>query len=449
MGIFHAYDIRGVYGETLLVDDVYKIGFFLPRLLQADAVLVGRDARASSPQLFEALADGIQDAGARVDDIGLATTPMVYFATATRGYRASVCLTASHNPARYNGLKISTVDSRPVGRDAGLGTLERWLHTERVTPSEVRGARRSLSLGSDYVNFLRGFGADLGGLRVAVDTGNGMAGLFARELLPSDSKFLSEAIDPTFPDRGPDPMAPGALDALRAAVLEGGLDAGVAFDGDGDRAVFIDERGVTVPPDLVLAILARFYLRRGREGFELVQDIRTSRSVAEDLEPRGVKVHTWKVGRAYGASRLRELDALIGGELAGHYYLKDFFYSDSALLATLMVLDVVAAERRAGGSLSSLVAGISRYHGSGEINFEVRDARRLIDLVRAQAQEFGRVRNISDIDGIRVDYDDWWFSLRRSNTEPLLRLVLEARRPEDTFGYTEVLRRRVEALDLE
>ncbi|MEZ5740573.1 MAG: hypothetical protein R3E68_14710 [Burkholderiaceae bacterium] len=347
MGIFHAYDIRGIFGEQLHAEAVYRIGFFLPRLLAADAVLVGRDCRESSPILFEALAEGIQDAGARVDDIGLATTPLVYFLTARHGYRASVCITASHNPAAYNGLKISTLDSRPVGRESGLATSRPGWPTNQSCLCR-RGARRSLDGAHEYLAFVRGFGARFDELRVGVDTGNGMGGLFARALVGENGVFLSERLDSSFPDHGPDPMRAGALDALRAQVLTRRLDVGVAFDGDADRAVFLDEQGQVVPADLVLAILARFYLRRGRSGFAIVQDIRTSRSVAEDLEPRGVTVHTWKVGRAYGASRLRELDALIGGELAGHYYFKDFSFSDSAMLAMLMVLDVLAAEKANG-----------------------------------------------------------------------------------------------------
>ncbi len=431
MSIFHAYDIRGVYGETLLLDDVYRIGYFLPRLLDADKVLIGRDCRESSDAMFDALSSGVRDAGADVDDVGLATTPMIYWLTARDGYRASACITASHNPAKYNGIKISTVDSRPVGFETGLATLQQWVAHDTVTPAGTRGKLRCFDGQEPYLAFLRGQLPDLGGLRLAVDTGNGMGGLFARALLGDTAIYLNEALDGRFPNHGPDPLVAANREALAQTVRERGCDLGMVFDGDADRVVFVDELGALVPPDLILAVLARHYLDKGENDVHLVQDIRTSRSVAETLRPMGVRISTWKVGRAYGASRVRELGATLGGELAGHYYFRDFACSDSAMLAMLLVLDVYGRWKAAGnGTFSNMMAGISRYHASGEINFRVPETQAVISGLRALAPELGEVRDLLDIDGVRVEYDEWWFVVRASNTEPLLRLVVEAREPE-------------------
>ncbi|MGH1358091.1 MAG: phosphomannomutase/phosphoglucomutase [Burkholderiaceae bacterium] len=429
MGIFHAYDVRGVYGETLTTDLARRIGYFLPRLLDTSQVLVGQDARESSPALFEALSAGITLAGADVTSLGLCTTPMVYFHTARKGFDASVCITASHNPARYNGFKVSTTDSRPVGYESGLGQLEQWVNDvqgEPMTPAARPGSVRTLDGKSEYLDFLATLEAPSGELSMAIDCSNGMAGLLAREVFGPDPDYLYDTIDCTFPNHPPDPSNPSTLEVLREAVLTGERDLGMVFDGDADRVMFLDERGRFVPPDLIIAVLGLYFHQKGVADPLVLQDVRTSKAVSEFLAPLGGTVQTWKVGRAFAARRLREINGLVGGELAGHYYFRDFAFSDSAMLAALRVIDVVAAEKRAGRRFSELIDQIRRYSGSGEINFELTAKQAAMDAVKSYFVTHEHPEAVHDFDGYRLEFSDWWFCIRQSNTEPLLRLVVEA-----------------------
>ena len=428
---FHAYDIRGVFDRDFNLDDAYRIGFFLPSLLEASSVLVGRDARTSSPAIFEALTRGIMDAGADVHDLGLATTPMVYWFTATLKFRASVMITASHNPAVYNGMKISTLDARPVGRHAGLGRLRDQVEGgQPCIAAEQRGRYRALDLRSEYLDMLRRHRPDLSGLKLIVDTANGMGGYLARDLLGDAPEYLFEALDGTFPNHEPNPLAHENLSVLKSRVVSERADIGIAFDGDADRVMFIDENGTFVPPDLIIGVLGLHYSHQGHTDMRVVQDIRTSRSVGEFLAPLGASVTTWKVGRAFASEKLREIDALFGGELAGHFYFREFFYSDSGMLASLKVLDVLARMKRGGISMSALISRIRSYENSGEINFRLERKQDAMDAVRLHYTTEMKPTAIHEFDGYRIEFDDWWFNIRQSNTEPYLRLVVEARTQE-------------------
>lgn len=430
MGIFHAYDIRGVFGDSLTPAIARRIGNFLPRLLQTREVLVGRDARKSSPILFDALCDGLTSAGANVTTIGLCTTPMVYFASAHYGFDAAVCITASHNPAQYNGFKICTTDSRPIGYDTGLGQLEQWVGDiagEPLTVAAQPGTIVERDIRDDYLNFLQPHQSACGELSLAIDCANGMAGLLAEQGFGPAQQYLFEQIDCSFPNHPPDPSNPDNLQVLREAVISASHDLGIVFDGDADRVMFLDENGDFVPPDFIIAVLGKYFHLTGHANPVVLQDVRTSRSVAEFLARFGATVHTWKVGRAFAASRLRELDGVVGGELAGHYYFRDFSYSDSAMLAALRVLHVVAHEKRAGRTFSMLIDEIARYCGSGEINFTLQNKPAAMAAVRDWFLEHEAPQAIHDFDGYRLEFPDWWFCIRQSNTEPLLRLVVEAR----------------------
>ncbi|MFK7963249.1 MAG: phosphomannomutase/phosphoglucomutase [Burkholderiaceae bacterium] len=447
MGIFHAYDIRGIYGEELTVAHARRIGFFLPRLLKAKRVLVGRDARASSPALHQALCEGICMAGADVTCLGLVTTPMVYFFTARLGFDASVCITASHNPACYNGFKISTTDSRPVGYQSGLGQLETWVMDEQTFPTEPHdqpGVLAEFDGRRQYLDFVAPFASAASDTSLAIDTANGMAGLLARDVFGETHEYLFEEIDCSFPNHPPDPSNPDTLQALREAVVGQGRDLGIVFDGDADRVMFIDNEGRFVPPDLILAVLGYHFHLQGEPGLRILQDIRTSRSVANHLEPLGAEMHTWKVGRAFAAIRLRELDGVVGGELAGHYYFRDFAYSDSAMLAAARVVDVLAHEKRNGRSFSELIDQIRQYHGSGEINFALEQKSAAIQAVHDHFVTDEPPNAVYDFDGYRLEFDDWWFVIRLSNTEPLLRLVVEAREPDVLEQRTAQIRSLIE-----
>ena len=427
MGAFHAYDIRGIYNVDFDKDTVYKVGYFLPELLGADKVLVGRDCRVSSPEIHDSLVRGITDSGADVCDLGLSTTPMVYFGTAKYGFKASVQITASHNPAEYNGLKVSMENALPVGLDNGLGQIKAWIDEGRpCIPSSRKGSIREMDIRKDYLDFLTGYKDDYSGLRLAFDLSNGMSVMFARKIFGDSPSYIFDEMDGRFPNHEPNPLVPENVKALKALVKKTGADIGVIYDGDADRVMFVDEKGEFISPDLMIAVLGHYFLeKRGEKGIVL-QDIRSSKAVGEHLVPMGAEMHTWKVGRAFAARKLRELDGVYGGELAGHYYFRDFFYSDSGLLASILILNVVADMKKKGLSVSSLIAGIARYKNSGEINFRVEDKKGAMDAVREFFTAAEKPSAMMDFDGYRVEFPQWWFNIRPSNTEPYLRFICEA-----------------------
>ena len=446
MGAFHAYDIRGRWGVDFDRDTVYKVGFFLPELLGCRKVAVGRDMRLSSPEIHEALLQGLTDAGADVYDLGLATTPYVYYATAAKGFKASVQITASHNPKDDNGLKVSRENALPVGYDTGLGTIEKWILEGREcvpVPNADRGKVMLLNLRDEYLAFQHRYVGDLSDLHICADLSNGVSSLFVKELLPSSVEYICDTLDGSFPCHEPNPLIPENTRMLREYVKSHGCDIGVIYDGDADRVMFVDERGEFISPDLMIALMGHFFMEgtgtspaaRERRAMKAagkiaevraLQDIRSSKAVGEYLSPMGVQMHTWRVGRAYAAPKLREIDGLFGGELAGHYYFKDFFYSDSGIMASLIILDIVAEMKRRGKSLSQLIAGISKYCNSGEINFKVQDKPAAMEAVRNYFISLESPTAVMDFDGYRVEFPQWWFNIRPSNTEPYLRFICEA-----------------------
>ena len=427
MGAFHAYDIRGVYGVDFDGDTAYKVGYFLPELLSAGKVLVGRDCRVSSDEIHSRLIEGITDAGADVYDIGLATTPMVYFGTARYGFGASVQITASHNPAQYNGMKVSRENALPVGLDNGLGQIRDWIAAGRECPvAPVRGKVHKFDIHKDYLDFLLKYRGDYSGMKIAMDLSNGMAGMYAREIFGDSPSYIFDGLDGRFPNHEPNPLVPANVEALKELVRRTGADVGVIYDGDADRVMFVDEKSRFISPDLMIAVLGHYFLEeRGEKGIVL-QDIRSSKAVGEYLAPMGAEMHTWKVGRAFAARKLRELDGVYGGELAGHYYFRDFFYSDSGLLASLLILNVIAKKKSEGISLSRLIDTIAGYCNSGEINFRVEDKAGAMDAVRDMFMSNEKSTAYMDFDGYRVEFPKWWFNIRPSNTEPYLRFICEA-----------------------
>lgn len=427
MGAFHAYDIRGIYNVDFDKNTAYKVGYFIPELLKTDKVLVGRDCRVSSDEIHEYLLKGITDAGADVYDIGLSTTPMVYFGTANYGFKASVQITASHNPKEYNGMKVSCENALPVGYDTGLGQIEAWINAGKATPvAEKRGQVFQKDIREDYLAFLKKYMGDLSGLKLAFDLSNGMSSLFAKQIFGDAPEYIFDTMDGTFPNHEPNPLVHKNVVALEELVKKAGADAGVIYDGDADRVMFVDEKGNFVSPDLMIAVLGHYFIgERGEKGY-VIQDIRSSKAVGEYLEPMGAKMYTWKVGRANAARRLREIDGIWGGELAGHYYFKDFFYSDSGLLASILILRVLANLKKEGISFSQIIGKIARYQNSGEINFKLTDKQGAMDAVKAHFEEQEKPTAFMDFDGYRVEFPDWWFNIRPSNTEPYLRFICEA-----------------------
>ena len=427
MGAFHAYDIRGIYNVDFDKETAYKVGYFLPELLSADKVLVGRDARVSSPEIHEYLLKGITDAGVDVYDVGLSTTPMVYWGTANYGFKASVQITASHNPAQYNGLKVSRENALPVGLDTGLGQIKEWIESGRPTPvAAAPGKVYDKDIKKDYLEFLVKYKGDWSDLKIAMDVSNGMASLFVRDIFGDQPAYIYEEMDGSFPNHEPNPLVPANVEDLKKLVADTGADVGVIFDGDADRVMFVDENSRFISPDLMIAVLGHYFLEeRGEKGY-IHQDIRSSKAVGEYLAPMGGIMNTWRVGRAYAALKLRELDGVYGGELAGHYYFRDFFYSDSGLLAAILILNVIAKKKAEGLTLSALIGRIEKYQNSGEINFKLDRKQEAMDAVRDHFMSEEKATASMDFDGYRVEFPDWWFNIRPSNTEPYLRFLCEA-----------------------
>jgi len=457
MGIFKSYDIRGVWGREWDAGLAYRIGRSLPALLEATDILVGRDARESSPAVFEALSRGILEAGCDVTDIGLATTPSVYFATAFYRFGGSVMITASHNPAEYNGLKISRAQAVPVGYGSGLEELERLSAAAAAPPgpgaaagkapvSPGRGTLKHLDIHGDYLRHLSAYREGIRGVKAVVDCSDGMASLYIHDLargLKPEPVTMYDTPDGRFPHHPPNPLVEANLADLKERTLREKADLGICFDGDADRVMFVDEGGRFISPDLIIGLLGLAFFRHRREdhrGEVVSYDVRSSRGVVEYLAELGAEPVMCPVGHSFAKRLLRERDGLFGGELAGHYYFREHFYCDSALMAALLVLGILARE---GRPLSELVAGIRRYHSSGELNFHVEDKDRIITGTREAYQD----GSLNELDGIRVDYPSWWFNLRKSNTEPLLRLVLEAATARELGRRTAELKTLFRSLD--
>ena len=427
MGVFKAYDIRGVYNQDFNKETAYKVGYFLPKLLPCDFVVVGRDTRLTSDEIFENLCNGINDAGVDVWNLGLATTPMVYFSTVYYKAQASVQITASHNPKQYNGMKISRALAIPVGGDTGLKELERMVNEDKVEPvcPCKRGKIIDKNIHEVYLNFLKGFLPELSNLNLTVDCSNGMSSLYVHELFGDHAHYLNDHLDGNFPAHEPNPLEVKNCAQIMAAVPANKSDCGVIYDGDADRVMFIDERGRFLQPDYVTAIIGKYYLEK-EKGSVLV-DIRTSRSTTEYLEKLGAtQVFIWKVGHAYAKLKIRDEHCIFGGELAGHYYFRDFNNCDSGLLASLLVLQTVSALKKEGKTLGQLVDEIVVYANSGECNFKLENKDGAMQALYEKYSKLNPTK-LLDFDGYRIEFPTWWFNVRKSNTEPYLRVVAEAK----------------------
>ncbi len=424
MKAFKAYDIRGIYNDDFNKQDAYKIGFFLPELLQADNILVGRDVRVSSDEIFEHLAQGIIDSGANVYNIGISTTPMVYYITAKHKFAASVQITASHNAREYNGMKISKSNALPVGFDTGLNKLLEMIQTREIEIADKKGKIVDYNVKDEYVQFLKSYVQDYSNLNIAVDCSNGMAAFLIKKFLGKNPIYLYDKLDGTFPNHEPNPLIEENVEDLKKAVLDNACDLGIIFDGDADRVMFVDEKGQFISPDLIIGLMGHYFLEK--EKGAVLEDIRTSKAVKKYIEDLGGEMHTWRVGRAYAAPKLREINGIYGGELAGHYYFRDFFYSDSGIMAALIVLNLLSRFKNEGKTMSDLISRISKYANSGEINFKIEQKQEAIEAIKNYFVTEEEPMEILDFDGCRLEFKDWWFNVRPSNTEPYLRLLAEA-----------------------
>jgi len=428
-GIFKAYDVRGIYPDEIDGEAARAVGRGTARLLGPGAVVVGWDMRESAAELREGLVAGLRAEGADVIEIGRVATPMVYFATAALQACGGVMITASHNPGRYNGFKICGANAIPIGIETGLADIRVQAEAliDEVLP-EPSGERRGENISAAYFDSLLSLFRARPRLKVAIDCGNGIAGEAIAgllERLPLDVTELYFEPDGRFPNHEANPLLPENLEDLRRAVTEVGADLGIAFDGDGDRAVFIDSQGAAVPADLMTALLSGFVLEQGllgaQQGSRMVYDLRSSRVVAETVRAGGGEPLRCRVGHAFMKEKMRQTDACFGGELSGHYYfrLPPGYCADDGAAAMLLVLELL---EHSGKPLSELWAPLVRYSQSGEVNSRVADVAETLARLK-QAFATGEA---DTLDGLTVSFDDWWFNVRPSNTEPLLRLNVEA-----------------------
>ena len=434
--VFKAYDIRGVVPDQLNAEQFRAIGVAVARFTGAHRLLVARDMRESGVELSRAFSDGVRSEGVAVVDLGLASTDLLYFAAGSLDAPGAM-FTASHNPARYNGLKLCQAGARPIGRDTGLDAIqataesliEDWgtdgpppLDPDRMAPLEER------SVLDAYAEHVRSFVdvSALRPLRVVADTANGMGGLVAPKVfegLPFRVDILFPELDGNFPNHPADPIQPENLVALKAAVLAEGADVGLAFDGDADRVFLVDERAEPVSGSLTTALVASSMLAKN-PGATVLYNCICSRVVPEVIEELGgVGIRT-KVGHSYIKQVMAETGAIFGGEHSGHYYFRDNYRADSGIIAAMVVLELLSVT---GSPLSELLQPYQRYADSGEINTVVDDPAGAVAAMSAHVEEAGGALGTTDhLDGLTVDRGDWWYNLRPSNTEPLLRLNVEA-----------------------
>ncbi len=419
-GIFKAYDIRGIYGSELTDEMAFRIGRAFATLLKPRTVAVGRDMRPHSQPLFEALARGLNLHGADVIDLGLCSTPMTYFGIGSSGADAGIMVTASHNPGEYNGMKLCRAGAVPISGATGIADIERIITDETFDPpASTTGRIIHRPIVESYAASIRRHADLKHPVHLAIDMANGM-GIVESKVLEGilDIDPLFDTLDGTFPNHEANPLVEETYADLQAKVRAGRYDFGVAFDGDADRAGFVDEKGEIIPMDMITALIARDVL--AHEKGVIFYDLRSSWSVKEVIAEAGGTPMMCRVGHAFIKQQMRDAGALFAGELSGHYYFQDNYYTESSALAVIRVANIVSA---AGRPLSELIKPIRRYSASGEINSEVEVPAAALARISDRYRDGRRF----DLDGISVEYDDWWFNVRTSNTEPLVRLNVEAK----------------------
>ncbi len=418
--VVKAYDIRGTVPDQIDAAMCRGIGAAFARFVASPEIIVARDMRPDGVEFAAAFADGAMSQGVNVVDIGLASTDMLYFAAGHLD-RPGAMFTASHNPAGYNGIKLCGAGAKPIGGDSGLGDIKTM--AAAGVEATGQGTSRSVDLLPAFVNHVLSFvdRSKLRPLKIVADTANGMGGHVVPAVfdeLPFDIEILYQELDGTFPNHPADPLKPENLVDLQARVLETGADIGLAFDGDADRVFLVDEKAQPISGSLTTAMVAQSVLAQTGPG-PIIHNLICSKSTAEVIvESGGTPVRT-KVGHSYIKAVMAESGAAFGGEHSGHYYFRDNFRADSGLIATMFILEQLCVT---DGPLSSIIAPLDRYVASGEINTKVEDALAVIERVAEVYSDANQDR----LDGLTVDMGQWWFNLRPSNTEPLLRLNLEA-----------------------
>ncbi len=424
--IFRSYDIRGVYPSTINEKSAYLIGrafvrFLNPRGKKRLNIVVGRDSRLSSPALFKALTGGIIDQGANVIDIGLSTTPMLYWACGFYGYDGGINITASHNPKEHNGFKFVRKGAVPVSGETGLKQI--YGLTQKKIITAARGKITKKKILKDYINFnLKDFNLKrFKRLKVVIDTANSVSGILIPELknkLPLKIYPIFEKLDGSFPNHPPDPHQKKNLKWLQREIKNKRADLGIAFDGDGDRVIFVDEKGKPIGGDLITALIAIIILN-DHPGEKIFYDLRSSNIVKEVIEEAGGKIVIGKLGHSFIKEQMRKENILFAGEFNGHYYLREHYFCETPFFVIFKIIEEISGT---GKPLSGLIKPFKKYYRSEEINFIVRNKEKILRQLEKKYKE----GKILKTDGLRVDFKNWWFNVRLSNTESLLRLNLEA-----------------------
>ncbi len=431
--IFKAYDIRGLYPEQIDEVTAWKVGHaaaqFLRSLLRgyergqanSQSVCVGRDMRTHSPTIAKAMIEGMNATGANVIDIGMIDTPQMYFAINHLGTCGGVQVTASHNPAEYNGFKISGREAKPVGKDTGLKEIRHIASSLLHTKAKSSGLVEMCDMSEEYKkHVLKFLSPEIRPLRVVVDASSGMAGKMVPIIfgdLPIELVGLNFDHDGTFV-HDPNPLVEANLAELRETVVQEQADFGVCFDGDADRLMTVDERGNNIGCDIMTALMVPYFLRDNPSS-AIVYDLRSSHVVQEEIIKHGGIPRRERVGHAFMKKTLRDSHAVFGGELSGHFYYRDNYFADSGMITLVHLLNILSEKDM---PISEMVAPLRRYWATGEINFEVEDKKAAMrDLMRKYSQG-----QYDDLDGVTIQFRDWWFNVRPSNTEPLLRLNVEA-----------------------
>jgi len=433
-GIFRAYDIRGIWPEELDEKIAYRIARAFVCFLRENNkkkvldIAVGRDNRLSSPSLSQNFIEGIIDSGCNVIDIGLSTTPMLYFSVAHYGFDGGVEVSASHNPPEYNGFKLVREESRPISKITGIERIkELVLANTSFLPNKKKGNVIKKNVLDDYSKFVfEGIQIKkIKPLRIVVDTANGVVGIVIPQIfkkLPVQLYHLFPELDGRFPNHLPNPLVEENLEDIKQTVRKKKADLGVAFDGDGDRIIFVDEKGEVVPPDLIGVLVAESILRQ-YPGQKIMYDIRSSNIVKEKIKEAGGVAIMSRVGHSFIKERMRKENIVFAQEFSGHYYFKDRYFAESPFFVLFKILERLSESKK---KFSDIIKEYKKYYHSGEINFEVADKEKKIKELE---KKFSKGKK-TYLDGLRVDFKDWWFNVRPSNTEPLLRLVIEAKTKE-------------------
>lgn len=424
-GIFKAYDIRGIYPQEINEDTAYLIGRAFVKFLRKKnpRIVIGQDNRLSSSALFKSLTKGIIDQGADVINIGLSTTPMLYFVVAQFKYDGGIEISASHNPAQYNGFKLVREKAIPISGESGIKEIK-----EMVLKGEFKEAEKGRIIKKEvlknYINFnLKGINLNkLKPLKIVIDTANGVVGILVPQIFKKVNGrvfHLYSKLDGHFPNHSPDPLKKENLEVLSNTIKRKKADLGAAFDGDGDRIIFLDEKGKIIPGDLITALLAKLILKEN-PGEKILYDVRSSNIVKEVIrENKGISLIS-RIGHSFIKEKMRNENIIFAGEFSGHYYYKSHYFFECPIFILLKILEVISQAQK---PFSQIIKPFQKYFHSGEINFKVKEKEKILKKLEKKFKS----GQILKIDGLRVNFKDWWFLVRPSNTEPVIRLVVEAK----------------------